>query len=68
MSGVWAWIEHSNGAIKQIGLEVLGAGRAIADSLGQPLTALVFDLVDRHSSADLVVVFLRHLGTSNDRD
>jgi electron transfer flavoprotein alpha subunit len=42
MSGVWAWIEHSNGAIKQIGLEVLGAGRMIADSLGQPLTALVF--------------------------
>ena len=42
MSGVWAWIEHGNGAIKQIGLEVLGAGRTIADSLGQPLTALVF--------------------------
>ena len=42
MSGVWAWIEHSNGSIKQIGLEVLGAGRTIADGLGQPLTALVF--------------------------
>ena len=41
MSGVWVWIEHSNGAIKQISLEALGAARKVADGLGQSLTALV---------------------------
>ncbi len=42
MSGVWIWVEQRDGIIKAIGQELLGAGRALADSLGQPLTALVF--------------------------
>jgi electron transfer flavoprotein alpha subunit len=42
MSGVWAWVEHRDGAIKAISQEVLGAGRNVADALGEPLTALVF--------------------------
>jgi electron transfer flavoprotein alpha subunit len=41
MSGVWVWIEQSDGNIKPIGQEMLGVGRGVADSLGQPLTALV---------------------------
>ena len=41
MSGVWVWIEHSDGNIKAIGQEMLGAGRTVADSLGHQLTALV---------------------------
>lgn len=42
MSGVWVWVEQRDGVIKAIGQELLGAGRVLADSLGQPLTALVF--------------------------
>ncbi len=42
MSGVWTWIEHQDGEIKPIGQEILGAGRKLADSLGEALTALVF--------------------------
>ncbi len=41
MSGVWVWIDHSNGKLAAISLEALGAGRKVADGLGQPLTALV---------------------------
>lgn len=46
MSGVWVWIENSDGAngvpdVSAISSEALGAGRIVADSLGQPLTALV---------------------------
>ena len=41
MSGVWVWIEHRQGDVKAIGREMLGAGRTVADALGQPLTALV---------------------------
>ncbi|MCA9930303.1 MAG: electron transfer flavoprotein subunit alpha/FixB family protein [Anaerolineales bacterium] len=42
MSGVWVWIENSNGEMATISKEVVGAGRKIADELGQDLTALVF--------------------------
>lgn len=41
MSGVWVWTDHSDGKLAAISLEALGAGRKIADGLGQPLTALV---------------------------
>jgi electron transfer flavoprotein alpha subunit len=41
MSGVWVWIEHSDGKMKGIGQEMLGVGREVADSLEQPLVALV---------------------------
>jgi electron transfer flavoprotein alpha subunit len=46
MSGVWVWIENSDGAngvpdVSAISSEVLGAARTVADGLGQPLTALV---------------------------
>lgn len=41
MSGVWVWIEQLNGQMKAISQEVLGAGRAAANELDQPLTAVV---------------------------
>lgn len=41
MSGVWVWIEHRDGEMKAIGQEMLGAGRELADNLGQSLAALV---------------------------
>ena len=41
MSGIWVWIENSDGAINTISSEVLGAARTMAAGLGQPLTALV---------------------------
>jgi electron transfer flavoprotein alpha subunit len=41
MSGVWVWIEQRGGEIKSISREAVGAGRMVAEALGQPLTALV---------------------------
>ncbi len=41
MSGIWVWIENGDGEISAISREVLGAGRTVADELGQSLTALV---------------------------
>lgn len=41
MSGVWVWTDHADGNLAAISLEALGAGRKIADALGEPLTALV---------------------------
>lgn len=53
MSGVWVWIEHSDGEMKGIGQEMLGAGREVADSFDQPLVALVLgqDVADIAASA-----------------
>ena len=42
MSGVWVWIENSNGELATVSKEMLGAARTIADGLGQDVTALVF--------------------------
>lgn len=41
MSGVWVWTDHDDGKLATISLEALGAGREIADALGERLTALV---------------------------
>lgn len=42
MSGVWVWIENSDGKMATISREALGAARTVANELGQSLTALVF--------------------------
>ncbi|MCA9972556.1 MAG: electron transfer flavoprotein subunit alpha/FixB family protein [Anaerolineales bacterium] len=42
MSGVWVWIENSNGNMATISREALGAARGVADELGTELVALVF--------------------------
>ena len=42
MSGIWVWIENSDGAVSTISREMLGAARAIADEIGEDLVGLVF--------------------------
>ncbi len=42
MSGIWVWIENSDGQISAISREALGAARTAAAELGQSVTALVF--------------------------
>lgn len=42
MSGIWVFVENTNGQIPAIAKEMLSAGRTIADGLGEELTALVF--------------------------
>jgi electron transfer flavoprotein alpha subunit len=42
MSAVYVWIESFEGQANSLSWEALGAGRGLADSLGLPLTALVF--------------------------
>lgn len=42
MSGVWVYIENSDGAISTISREAIAAARQVAGALGQPLTGLVF--------------------------
>jgi electron transfer flavoprotein alpha subunit len=41
MSGIWVWIEQFDGQMKAISQEMLGAGRAAANALEQPLTAVI---------------------------
>ena len=42
MSGVWVWIENSDGAMATISREVMGAARSVANELGADLVGLVF--------------------------
>ena len=53
MSGVWVWIEHRDGEIKAVSAEMIGAGRIVAEAMGQPLTAVVMghDIDDVAQSA-----------------
>lgn len=41
MSGVWVWVEHNDGKIAPISLEVLGVARQIAGERGEEVTAVV---------------------------
>ena len=42
MSGVWVFLENKEGKIATGSREAISAARTVADSLGQPLTGLVF--------------------------
>lgn len=39
--GIWIFIEHSNGKIRKVSLEVLSQGRKIADQTGESLVAVI---------------------------
>ncbi|UFJ39168.1 electron transfer flavoprotein subunit alpha/FixB family protein [Brevibacillus humidisoli] len=39
--GVWVFLEHKEGSIVPVSLELLGAGRALADKRGVPLAGLL---------------------------
>lgn len=39
--GIWVYIEHNNGQIKKVSLEILTAGRKLADQLGEELCAVM---------------------------
>lgn len=62
--GVWVFLEQKEGAIASVSLELLGAGRALADKRGVPLAGLLIgDQVKPlaqqaiHYGADLVYVY-----------
>ncbi len=40
-SGLWVYLEHEEGRLEGVSLELLGQGRRLADQAGQPLTALL---------------------------
>ena len=40
-TGVWIFAEQRQGALSGVALELLGEGRALADTLGQPLSAVL---------------------------
>lgn len=40
-SGVWVYAEYRNGRLAPVGLELLGAGRKLADKRGVPLAAVL---------------------------
>lgn len=42
MSGVWVWIENSNGAVATISREAIGVARTVANELSEELVGLVF--------------------------
>ncbi|HEY9069165.1 MAG TPA: electron transfer flavoprotein subunit alpha [Candidatus Ozemobacteraceae bacterium] len=39
--GVWVFIEHEDGHVKGVARELLGEGRKLADTLGEPLEAVL---------------------------
>lgn len=39
--GVWVFIEENDGEVESVSLELLGAGRALADKLGEPLSGVL---------------------------
>lgn len=39
--GLWVWLEQHGGVLEDVGRELLGKGRVLADALGEPLTAVL---------------------------
>lgn len=39
--GLWVWMEQHDGTLEDVGLQLLGKGRPLADRLGEPLVAVV---------------------------
>jgi electron transfer flavoprotein alpha subunit len=39
--GIWIFVEHSNGQIRKVSLEILSQGRKIADQTGEALVAVI---------------------------
>jgi len=40
-NGIWVWIETFGGVARSVGLELLTPGREMADTVGQPLVAVI---------------------------
>ncbi|WP_088835396.1 electron transfer flavoprotein subunit alpha/FixB family protein [Paenibacillus tyrfis] len=52
--GVWVFIEQKNGAIAPVSLELLGAGRKLADKRGVPLAGILIGDGVRPLAADVI--------------
>ncbi|MBI3969929.1 MAG: electron transfer flavoprotein subunit alpha/FixB family protein [Chloroflexi bacterium] len=39
--GLWVWLEHHGGVLENVGRELLGKGRLLADQLGAPLVGVL---------------------------
>lgn len=52
--GVWVFIEQKNGAIASVSLELLGAGRKLADKRGVPLAGILIGDGARPLAADVI--------------
>jgi electron transfer flavoprotein alpha subunit len=46
-SGVWVFAEHRSGKMADVSLELLGAGRRLADKIGTELSAVLFGLTEQ---------------------
>jgi len=47
--GIWVFAEQREGEIAEIGLELLGIGRKLADKRGVPLSAVSFGITESHA-------------------
>lgn len=52
--GVWAFAEQTDGKIMNVGLELLGIGRELADALGVPLSAALLGSEIGHKAQELI--------------
>ena len=39
--GIWVWLEQHDGRMEDVGLELVGKARTLADACGEPLTAVL---------------------------
>ena len=53
-SGVWVYAEFRNGQLAQVSLELLGAGRQLADARGVTLTAILLGSETRDAAQTLI--------------
>ncbi len=55
-AGVWVFAEQREGKLQPVGLELLGEGRRLADTLGEELAAVIFGR-DMESSARELIAY-----------
>lgn len=53
--GVWVFAEQREGKVQEVGLELLGKGRELADKLGEKLTAVLIGDADIESHAEELI-------------
>ena len=42
MPGLWIFVEHRDGAIRKVSMELLSGGRELASALGEEMAAVLF--------------------------
>jgi electron transfer flavoprotein alpha subunit len=53
-TGVWVHLEHADGALESVSLEILGRARELADECHQPVTAVLLGSADQGLASEAI--------------